>query len=532
MRTRWLFLLFTICLTAGAAETPDAGENAVRVAEETAAATVGVYSRVGEFDRFYGSGAVISADGYILTSTTAVPPGASAVEVYFADHSRAPAQIAECHPEVEAVLLKTARAGLPFLPLRSAPPAPGETAYTSGNANNMLKLGDGASFSAGVVSAIYEIDNADAQSGYRGTVLETDCAVNPGQDGGPLVDAAGQIIGIVSRGFSPRRWQGTAVPLGKIIPRFAAFADGRLPAPTAGTPGRGRWGQLAEKFRPALVALTVKRRYPPEKIVRRDWTEFRAAQKNWALLDDTERRRITADFFAADSVLAANQMVRRPEGAVTGVLVSPQGHIATSVFNVTGKDRTFVDDSQVRLPLPPITDLAGLEAAGARAEFTVENPVYAITATLHDGRTADATIVKIDNASGIAILKTALTDGISYIDMALAGGARAGEEAALLGAAPWSVNTGIVSAEKREDGTCFQFDARLNYANSGGAVISRSGRFLGIAGAPLFPLPVSGRLLPFAPAALNQPALSDFTLCPNSGIGIAAHARRIAELLP
>ena len=58
-----------------------AGEGAKveEIAERMAAATVGVYCRVGEFDRYYGSGVVVSADGYILTSTTAAPAGAEAV---------------------------------------------------------------------------------------------------------------------------------------------------------------------------------------------------------------------------------------------------------------------------------------------------------------------------------------------------------------------------------------------------------------------------------------------------------------------
>ena len=128
-----------------------AGEGAKveEIAERMAAATVGVYCRVGEFDRYYGSGVVVAADGWILTSTTAVPAGAEAVEVYFADHSRAPATVVEIHAEVEAALLKVERAGLASLPINPAMPGVGEPAYASGNVNNVLKLGDGAAFSAG-----------------------------------------------------------------------------------------------------------------------------------------------------------------------------------------------------------------------------------------------------------------------------------------------------------------------------------------------------------------------------------------------
>jgi len=476
---------------------------------------------------------IIAAEGYILTSTTAVPPGATAVEIYFADHSRATAEIVETRAEVEAVLLKVARTGLPFLPLTAQTPVVGMAAYTTGNANNMLKLGDGASFSAGVISAIYEIDNADAQSAYRGQVLETDCAVNPGQDGGPLLDAGGCVVGIVSRAFSVRRWLGVAVPIGAILPRLHAFSAGRIKyrqTPLFAEPGDRYWSYWEQKFRPALVRLRVSRQYAPEILARRNWEDFRKTFANWAQLGETERRRITADFFAVDSALAANQMVRRPAGEVSGVLVSPRGHIVTSIFNIQDDDRVFVNADQARLPQTVADDMASL-LADRGAEFTVRNAVNAIWVTLHDGRRARAEIVSRHPEIGMALLQIPLTDRISYLDLTLAGQAQVGEEIALLGAAPASVNVGIVSATDREHGRLFQFDAPLNYTNSGGIIISLRGRFLGVAGAPLFPQPVSGRILPFAPAVLNQPALSDFTHCPNSGIGLAVHARELAPLL-
>lgn len=538
MRYILIFLILLNGLGGGtrAVEQADAAREKVRkIAERAAAATVGIYSRVGEFDRYYGSGFLVTPDGYILTSTTVVPVNTAAVEVYFADHSRRAAEIVETRPEVEAVLLKVARAGMAFLPVNVRMPLPGEPAYTSGNANNMMKLGDGASFSAGVVSSVYQIDNADAQSGYQGLAIETDCAVNPGQDGGPLIDGQGCVLGIVSRGFSVRRWQGTAIPLAEIMPRLRAFSARRVTLDrepvVADKPDRW-WCVLAAKYRPALVSLQVKRRYGAEKITRRNWDEFRAAYPGWEMLDATERRRVTADFFAVDSVLAANQMVRRPEGAVTGVLVSPQGHIATSAFNVQGDDRVFVDADQERALPPPGGNLTDLAAAGVKAEFTVANPVYSIVATLHDGRSANATLVSMHPATGIAILQIPLTASISYLDLSMAGPVRTGEEVALLGTAPWSVNTGIVSSTAQTESGIFQFDALLNYANSGGVILSREGRFLGIAGAPLYPQPVSGRFLPFAPPLPNEPSLADFTHCPNSGVGMAVHARRVAALVP
>lgn len=74
----------------------------------------------------------------------------------------------------------------------------------------MLRLSGRASFSMGHVSGIYEVKNQGGESLYSGMAIETSAAVNPGADGGPILNDLGQLCGIISLNVSASRWQGSA----------------------------------------------------------------------------------------------------------------------------------------------------------------------------------------------------------------------------------------------------------------------------------------------------------------------------------
>lgn len=518
------------------------------IAAHAAPATVGVYCQKNG-DRYYGTGVLIDPRGYLLTSTTVVPEGATNIEVYLSDHTHFSAVVIEASPPVETVLLRIDAGGrrLSSLTLARMLPEIGAPAYTLGNAGNMIKLGDGASFSAGVVSGLYEIKSVDSQSGYSGLGIETDAAVNAGQDGGPLLDGAGRVIGILSRSYSPVRWQGVAVPVRHILAYMKSFVNGTIPPELITTGGIANtmtgiddFSALTVKIAPALVALEVERVYPPEQVKRRDWVEYRNSIEGWDKLPDEKRNRLAADFFAADSLLAANQMLRRPAGQVTGLLVSASGYILTSAFNVQSGDMIYLRKDE-RLPrLPEYEgDIRKLYGRSSDEYTKTSNRVTRINAILPGGHTVAAEIVGFDLALGVALLKVESETTLPFFDIARESAtARAGEPIALLGTAPTTqghtANTGIISATERDQGRLLQFDALLNYGNSGGPLINRAGKFIGLAASPLNPAPLMGKLLPFRTPE-DDPgarALSDFPNSPNSGIGMAAAAERIVEALP
>ncbi len=533
-------LLLAVIVLLITSSKPSIAEDTATIAKHASAATVGVYARKGP-DKFYGTGVIISPNGGILTSTTVVPTGSEEVEVYFSDHTKKNASIISIEEDTEAVFLKVEGENYPALPVADKLPVIGEPAYTLGNSGNMIKLGDGASFSAGIISGIYELKSADNQSGYHGLAIETDAAVNPGTDGGPLVNNRGQLMGIISRGFSALRWQGIAVPIEKILQSSnrqtrELITVSTKPLFTNPVPD---YTQAIEKYQKALVGIEVKRRFEPEIISRPEWTEYRNEIKDWDTLPEKEQKRIMADFFAAESLLAANQMLRRPAGLVTGVLVSETGYILTSSFNVQSGDLVYLAKGQLSPTLPKYSgSVRRLYSMRSDEYEKTTNRVVSIEVILPDGRKVPAEIAGFDTALNIALLKVDVDMSLPFIDLdKLKAPAHTGENILLLGASAdnrITVNGGIVSAARRNNDSMIQFDALLNYANAGGVLITTDGRLLGFAGIPLKPSPIMGKILPFK-MPQNDPgarALSDFPNTPNSGIGLAVTAEKVREALP
>lgn len=147
-----------------------------------------------------GSGFVVSGSGEIVTNahvvTSGEGPGARpAREVYveFADSNKVRAQVVGHDPDVDVALLRVRTPGLTLRPLplgRSARTRVGESVAAIGS-----PFGERQSLSVGVVSAVDRSIRSLTAFEIPGAI-QTDAAVNPGNSGGPLVNARGQVIGI------------------------------------------------------------------------------------------------------------------------------------------------------------------------------------------------------------------------------------------------------------------------------------------------------------------------------------------------
>jgi S1-C subfamily serine protease len=178
---------------------------------------------------FSGSGFVVSADGHVVTAASVVPGGASDITVLLPGFRRLPAAIVASDEALSVTLLKVAgEEPLPFLPLARGLPAIGDVAFTAGDVDDVMLANGRASFSRGVVSGLYDVEK-QPEAAYAGRVIETTAAVNPGSDGGPLVDAAGRVVGMISVAVSPQRWQGVAVPMATLLEKFAPLGSNGLP---------------------------------------------------------------------------------------------------------------------------------------------------------------------------------------------------------------------------------------------------------------------------------------------------------------
>ena len=140
----------------------------------------------------YGSGFIISSEGYIVTNAHLVE-GASQVEVKFIDGSSAPGQVIGADSKLDVAVVYVEAQGLTPLALgSSAQVKVGDFTVAIGNPTGEM-LADTATF--GIISATAREANVEGQVN---SYIQTDAAINPGSSGGPLLDMSGKVIGITS----------------------------------------------------------------------------------------------------------------------------------------------------------------------------------------------------------------------------------------------------------------------------------------------------------------------------------------------
>ncbi|MDQ3571019.1 MAG: trypsin-like peptidase domain-containing protein [Actinomycetota bacterium] len=136
-----------------------------------------------------GTGVILSPDGEVLTNAHVVE-GASSIRVLMAGETQArPAKVIGADDTEDLALLRVEGAGglAPAELGRSADLQVGEGVVAIGNA---LGLGGSPTVTSGIVSGLNR-----SVSSING-LIQTDAAINPGNSGGPLVNAAGQVVGI------------------------------------------------------------------------------------------------------------------------------------------------------------------------------------------------------------------------------------------------------------------------------------------------------------------------------------------------
>ncbi len=138
----------------------------------------------------YGSGVIISSDGYIVTNNHVIE-GSQAIEVVLNDRRTFDAEIVGSDPNTDLAVLKIKSTGLPFLVYgNSGELRLGEWVLAIGNPYNLT-----STVTAGIVSAKARSISILGELAIE-SFIQTDAAVNPGNSGGALVNTRGQLIGI------------------------------------------------------------------------------------------------------------------------------------------------------------------------------------------------------------------------------------------------------------------------------------------------------------------------------------------------
>lgn len=137
-------------------------------------------------EKGHGSGCLISDDGYILTNFHVISESDTIKAVTFKGDTLL-GELAMTDPSMDIALVKTDTVSQNYFQLVENDLTLGETVYAIGTPID-LKLSQ--SISKGIISAHLEIDEID--------YIQTDAEINGGNSGGALVDAKGQLIGLVN----------------------------------------------------------------------------------------------------------------------------------------------------------------------------------------------------------------------------------------------------------------------------------------------------------------------------------------------
>ncbi|MDR1090660.1 MAG: Do family serine endopeptidase [Prevotella sp.] len=280
----------------------------------------------------FGSGVIISKDGYIITNNHVIDK-ATDIEVTLNDNSKYTAKLVGTDPQTDVALLKIEGKEFPYIPFGNSDSLKvGEWVLAVGNPFNLT-----STVTAGIVSAkgrtgMGGMVGSDGTNQAIQSFIQTDAAINRGNSGGALVNTNGELVGINTMIYSQTgdfAGYGFAVPIsiaGKVVADIKEY-------------GTVQRAVLGVKIQDISLAKDVD-----PKIGR---TESERAE--------LERiQRLTKDIKATEGVLVADFAEQSPakqagiqEGdvivAINGVKVKTSGELQDQVNRFRPGDKVKVD---------------------------------------------------------------------------------------------------------------------------------------------------------------------------------------------
>ena len=139
-----------------------------------------------------GSGVILSPDGYIVTNNHVVE-GAVNIKVTLNDRRILPARVIGTDKLTDIAVIKVDATNLPTIAWGDSTQLhPGQTVLAFGSPFGSLQF----SVTRGIISAINRPNTFSNDARTPSDLIQTDAAVNPGNSGGALVNAHGELIGI------------------------------------------------------------------------------------------------------------------------------------------------------------------------------------------------------------------------------------------------------------------------------------------------------------------------------------------------
>ncbi|HEV8132018.1 MAG TPA: trypsin-like peptidase domain-containing protein [Acidobacteriota bacterium] len=232
--------------------------NNIEIYKRTSPGGVNVTSTTVEYDFFYepvpaqgiGSGSVIDSEGHILTNNHVIE-GAEKLEVTLSDKSKYRARVIGADPVADVAVIKI------DAPKSKLHPIPFSASGNIQVGQKVLAIGNPfglqQTLTTGIVSSVNR--SLRTENGMlMNDLIQTDAAINLGNSGGPLLNTAGEIIGVNTTIFSIRGGGNIGIgfavgarTLNRLVPQLTRY--GKVVRPAIGIRGQPIFAELAELLR-------------------------------------------------------------------------------------------------------------------------------------------------------------------------------------------------------------------------------------------------------------------------------------------
>ena len=261
-----------------------------------------------------GSGFFFTPDGFLLTNSHVVG-GASEIEATLLDGSRHHATIVGDDPHTDLAVIRISAPNQVAAHFADSDAIrAGQVAIAVGN-----PYGFQCTVTAGVISALGR--TMRARSGRLiDNVIQTDAALNPGNSGGPLVNARGEVIGVNTAVILPA--QGICFAIGSNTAQFVAsrlIRDGRITRSYIGVAGQNvplhrrvvRYYDLPGES--GVLVMSVEKGSPAEKAGLREGDVIVACGSKTITSVDDLHRLLTEEQLGVATTITAIRMTEKIE---------------------------------------------------------------------------------------------------------------------------------------------------------------------------------------------------------------------------